>query len=64
MCRIAVIAAALSLVGLPQANAAEIKVLTAGASAKDKDAALALIKSLDGPAAAAVLKSKGMEAAS
>jgi molybdate transport system substrate-binding protein len=34
------------------------------ASAKDKDAALALIKSLAGPAAAAVLKSKGMEPAS
>jgi len=35
-----------------------------GASAKDKEAAQALIKALAGPAAAAVLKSKGMEPAS
>ena len=33
------------------------------ASAKNKDAAKALIKTLSGPAAAAVLKSKGMEPA-
>ena len=35
-----------------------------GASAKNKEAAQALIKALAGPAAAAVLKSKGMEPAS
>ncbi|MBI3704861.1 MAG: molybdate ABC transporter substrate-binding protein [Rhizobiales bacterium] len=35
-----------------------------GASAKDKSAAEALIKALSGPAAAAVLKAKGMEPAS
>jgi len=35
-----------------------------GAAAKDKEAAQALIKALAGPAAAAVLKSKGMEPAS
>jgi molybdate transport system substrate-binding protein len=34
-----------------------------GAGAKDNEAAKALIKTLTGPAAAAVLKSKGMEAA-
>lgn len=34
-----------------------------GAAARDKDAAAALIKALTGPAAAAVLKSKGMEPA-
>ena len=34
-----------------------------GAGAKDAEAAKALIKALTGPAAAAVLKSKGMEAA-
>ena len=34
-----------------------------GASAKNKDAAIALIKALSGPAAATVLKSKGMEPA-
>lgn len=40
MCRIAIIAAALSLAGLPQASAAEIKVLTAGAF---KQVVLALV---------------------
>jgi molybdate transport system substrate-binding protein len=35
-----------------------------GVSAKNKDAAIALIKALSGPAAATVLKSKGMEPAS
>jgi molybdate transport system substrate-binding protein len=35
-----------------------------GASAKNKDAAFALIKALSGPAASTVLKSKGMEPAS
>ena len=34
-----------------------------GANAKDSEAAKALIKALTGPAAADVLKSKGMEAA-
>jgi len=34
------------------------------ATARDKDAAMALIKALTGPAAAAVLKSKGMDPAS